>query len=203
MSIGPTAPEPATAADLVRRIAAGEAGAEAELAESCGGALRFLARRYTRDEADAEDLYQGTLMLALEKIRGNELREPERLGSFLRSLAKNLSIQRYRRRSYAAEQPMADPPDAPDQSRPDPLTALLRTERAKVTRSLLTELGVARDREVLLRYYIGGESSQRICSDLDMGTDHFYRVLHRARKRFRQLWEERGRSGSKRADRTR
>lgn len=189
--------EPATAADLVRRIAAGEAGAEAELAESCGDALRFLARRYTRDETDAEDLYQGTLMLALEKIRGNELREPERLGSFLRSLAKNLSIQKYRRRSYAAERPMADPPDAPDRSRPDPLTSLLHTERAKVTRGLLAELGVARDREVLLRYYIAEESSQRICADLDIGTEHFYRVLHRARQRFRQLWEERASTGSK------
>lgn len=194
---------PATAADLVRRIAAGEAGAEAELAESCGSALRFLARRYTRDEADAEDLYQGTLMLALEKIRGNELREPERLGSFLRALAKNLSIQKYRRRSYAAERPMDDPPEAPDRSRPDPLTALLRSERAQVTRGLLAELGVARDREVLLRYYIAEESSQRICADLDMGTDHFYRVLHRARQRFRRLWEERTRSASTVDDRKR
>lgn len=186
--------EPATAADLVRRIAAGEAGAEAELAESYGGALRFLARRYTREEADAEDLYQGTLMLALEKIRRNEVRDPERLGNFLRALAKNLSTTQYRRRRYAAELPVADPPDAPDRSRPDPLTALLRTERAQVARDLLAELGVSRDREVLLRYYIAEESAHRICADLDIGTDHFYRVLHRARQRFRRLWEEHAKS---------
>lgn len=183
----------ASAADLVRRIAAGEDRAEAELVESCGDVLRFLARRYTRDEADAEDLYQGTLMLALEKIRRHEVREPERLGSFLRALAKNLSTQRYRRRSYSAERPMAEPPDAPDGSRPDPLDALLRSERAKLARDLLAELGVARDREVLLRYYIAEESAQRICSDLDLGAEHFYRVLHRARLRFRRLWEERAR----------
>ncbi len=183
----------ASAAELVRRIAAGETRAEAELVESYGGALRFLARRYTRDEADAEDLYQGTLMLALEKIRRHEVREPEHLASFLRALAKNLGTQRYRRRSYTAERAMADPPDAADGSRPDPLAALLRTERAKVTRRLLAELGVARDREVLLRYYIAEESSQRICADLDIGTEHFYRVLHRARLRFRRLWEEHAR----------
>ncbi len=191
----------ATAADLVRRIAAGESRAEAELAECCGGALRFLARRYTRDEADAEDLYQGTLMLALEKIRGNEVREPERLGGFLRALAKNLSTQRYRRRSYAAERPMADPPDAADRSRPDPLTALLRTERARVARGLLAELGVSRDREVLLRYYIAEESAHRICADLNLETEHFYRVLHRARQRFRRLWEEHAQSGTRVGDR--
>ena len=46
----------AAAAELVRRIVAGEEQAEAELAERCGRTLRFLARRFTRDEADAEDL---------------------------------------------------------------------------------------------------------------------------------------------------
>ncbi len=182
-----------SAADLVRRIAAGETRAEAELVESYGGALRFLARRYTRDEADAEDLYQATLMLALDKIRRHEVREPERLGSFLRALAKNLSTQRYRRRSYALERTMAEPPDAADESRPDPLAALLRSERVRLTRDLLAELGVARDREVLLRYYIAEESAERICADLDLGAEHFYRVLHRARQRFRRLWEEQAR----------
>ena len=78
----------AASADLVRRIAAGEEGAEAELLERCGRTLRFLARRHARDAADAEDLFQETLMLALEKIRRQEVREPERLGAFLGSLLK-------------------------------------------------------------------------------------------------------------------
>ncbi len=80
----------ATAVDLVRRIAGGETQAEAELVARCGKTLRFLTRRFTRDEADGEDLYQETLMLALEKIRQGEVREPERLAGFLRALAKNL-----------------------------------------------------------------------------------------------------------------
>ena len=54
----------------------------------------------------------------------------------------------------------------------------------------LAELSVPRDREVLLRYYIGEEESTRICADLEIEGDHFYRVLSRARKRYRLLWEE-------------
>ena len=42
------------AADLVRRIAAGEEQAEAQLVERCGSTLRFLTRRFTRHEADAD-----------------------------------------------------------------------------------------------------------------------------------------------------
>jgi len=182
-------------AELVRRIAAGEARAEDELVERCGRTLRFLARRFTRDEADAEDLYQETMMLAIEKIRRHELREPERLAGFLRSLAKNLSIRQYRRRHYAAERPSGELPDAPDPRRPTPLGGLLHRERARITRLLLSELHVRRDRELLFRYYIAEHSSAQICTELDLKTEHFYRVLHRARQRYRRLWEQRARPG--------
>ena len=186
----------ATAAvDLVRRIVAGEERAEQELVERCGATLRFLTRRFTRDEADAEDLYQETLILALEKIRDGEVREPERLAGFLRALAKNLSTQRYRRRSVEAEKPSAEPFDAPDDKGPDALGGMLDQERARLTRALLDELKVPRDREVLFRYYLAEQSSGRICRELGVDTDHFYRVLSRARQRYRRLWEERPRLG--------
>ena len=185
----------AASAALVRRIAAGEATAETEFVERCGKTLRFLTRRFARDEADAEDLYQETLILALEKIRRRELKEPERLAAFLRALARNLSIQRYRRRRYEVEKPAGDLPDAPDEGRPDPLGVLLSRERTRLTRRLLAELNVPRDRDVLFRYYVAEESSARICADLGIETEHFYRVLHRARQRYRRLWEERAPSG--------
>ena len=133
--------------------------------------------------------------MALEKIRGGEVRQPERLAGFLRALAKNLGTQRYRRRSYEVERPAAEPPDAADEHRPDALGGMLHRERARLTRNLLDELTVPRDREVLFRYYIAEEGSARICADLGVDADHFYRVLSRARQRYRRLWEERPRPG--------
>lgn len=179
------------AVDLVQRIAADDEKATDELIERCGATLRFLARRYTRTEADAEDLYQETLIVAVEKIRRNEVREPERLAGFLRSLAKNLSIQRYRRRRYAVEKPLEHVPDAPDERQVGPLSSLLDRERSRLTRRLLAELTVPRDRAVLFRYYIAEHDSAQICHDLGIDSDHFYRVLHRARQRYRRLWETR------------
>lgn len=181
---------PDVAVDLVRRIAGGNEGAESELIERSSGALRFLARRFTRSEADAEDLYQDTLMLALAKIRRGEVRQPERLAGFLRSLVKNLSTQQYRRRRYQAETPSEQRIDAEDAAAENPLDGLLHAERSRRTRRVLSELGVPRDREVLRRYYLAGESSSRICADLEIEGDHFYRVLSRARQRYRRLWEE-------------
>lgn len=179
------------AACLVRRIASGESGAEAELVERCGRTLRFLARRHARREADAEDLYQETLIVALEKIRRSEVREPERLAGFLRALVKNLAVQTYRRRHHDAERSDAEMPEPPDERRLSALDGLLDGERRRVTRQVLGELSVPRDQEILQRYYFAEESSSRICDDLGIDTDHFYRVLHRARQRYRRLWEER------------
>jgi RNA polymerase sigma-70 factor (ECF subfamily) len=187
--------DPASAVELVRRIAAGDGAAEGELVERCGDALRFLCRRFAREEADAEDLYQETLMVALRKIRAGEVAEPERLAAFLRAVAKNLSIQRYRRRHYAAERPMDAVPEVSDKvdgasgAGREPLEALLQRERVRMTRRLLDEMKVPRDREVLFRYYVAEEESGRICAELGLDGDHFYRVLHRARQRYRQLWE--------------
>jgi RNA polymerase sigma-70 factor (ECF subfamily) len=181
---------PEIAADLVHRIAEGDARAETELIECCGGVLRFLARRFTRSEADAEDLYQDTLMLAIAKIRSGEVQQPERLAGFLRSLTKNLSTQRYRRRRYQAETSTEYLTEVEDTAAESPLGGLLHQERSRLTRRVLSELGVPRDREVLFRYYIAGESSPQICADLEIDGDHFYRVLSRARQRYRRLWEE-------------
>ncbi|MEM8932796.1 MAG: sigma-70 family RNA polymerase sigma factor [Acidobacteriota bacterium] len=181
--------DPTTAADLVDRIVAGDARAEAELIERCGPALRFLSRRFARGDADADDLYQDTLVVALEKIRHGEVREPERLAGFLRALAKNLSIQRYRRRAVDAETANEPAIAIADDPRPGPLGDLLHGERIRRTRRLLDELSQPRDRAVLFRYYIAEHSSAEICSDLGLRSEHFYRVLHRARSRFQQLWE--------------
>ena len=197
MTFSPPPPSDSGSAELVRRIQAGGAAAgateaEAELSLRYREKLLFLLRRWTRDSGTAEDLCQETLRLALEKVRAGELRDPEQLGAFLRSLAKNLSIQLYRR---AGEQPERrqelDRIPEPADLGAGPLARLLQEEKAQLARRVLQDLGSERDRQILLRYYIAEEPSDRICSDLGLTSDHFYRVLHRARGRYRRLFEER------------
>src|SRR5262245_53724910 len=87
----------ASPSDLVRQIRSGDPVAAEELIARFGEGLTLLLRRWTRGHSDAEDLYQETFRLALEKIRRGEIRDPERLAGFLRSLARNLSIEHYRK----------------------------------------------------------------------------------------------------------
>lgn len=177
--------------ELVRRIQAGETRAEAELVSQYREGLFFLLKRWTRDPETAEDLCHDTLRLALEKIRKGEVREPDRLAAYLRSLAKNLSTQLYRRSGERTElrEELATGQELPDRQ-PGALASLLQEEKARLARQVLQNLGSDRDRQILLRYYLSDERPEQICSDLGLTSEHFYRVLHRARKRYRRLFEE-------------
>lgn len=179
-----------SAADLVRRIQEGEPAADAELVARFSEGLSFLLRRWTRDRTIAEDLFQETFRLALEKIRKGEVRDPERLAGFLRSLAKNLSIEHYRRGSRREvreeELEAAAELTAPDTGQ---LGHLLRQEKAALVRQVLEELGSERDRQVLFRFYIAEEDKEQIRSDLGLTGPEFNLVLFRARRRYRDLYE--------------
>lgn len=183
--------------DLVRRIHSGDPGAEEELVARFGEGLAFLLRRWTRDRAAAEDLYQETFRLALEKIRSGEVRDPDRLAGFLRSLAKNLSIHHYRR-GAVQEVREENLEAAADLSAPEAgqLGQLLRREKAALVRRVLAELGSERDRQVLFRFYIAEEDKERIRSDLGLSGPELNMVLFRARRRYRDLYERHAGAGA-------
>jgi len=176
--------------DLVRRIQAGDSRAEAELVELYGEGVTFLLRRWTRDRDAADDLFQETFRLAIEKIRHGEVREPDRLPGFLRSLAKNLSTYHYRR---AAQRTERETPIETTWEPPDPaagqLGALLQQEKIEIVRRLLAELSVERDRQILLRFYLREEDKESIRQDLGLSSAEFNVVLFRARRRYRTLFE--------------
>lgn len=179
--------------DLVRRIQAGDLAAESELVERYGEGLAFLLRRWARDQDAASDLYQETFRLALEKIRRGEVRDPDRLPAFLRSLAKNLSIDYYRRetRRGSREDSIEDTVALPlPESEPDQLGRLLREEKIGLVRRLLSELSLERDREILIRFYIHEEDKERIREDLGLSRPEFNVVLFRARRRYQTLFEK-------------
>lgn len=186
--------EPAAApGDLVCRIVAGDRRAEEELVERYGEGLAFLLRRWARTRDAAFDLYQETFRLALEKIRKGEVRDPGRLPAFLRSLAKNLSIDYYRRETRRGEReaPMESTGDLPlPEDEAGQLGRLLREEKIGLVRRLLAELPLERDRQILTRFYLHEEDKERIREDLGLSRAEFNVVLFRARRRYQALFEQ-------------
>jgi len=176
--------------DLASRIRTGDREAEAELVGRYQRGVTLLLRRSAGDPSLAEDLAQETFRIALEKIRRGDLREPEKLAGFLCSLARNLSIEHFRKAS--SQRTSGSPPeDSVRGDEPDPLERLIRAEQARIVRGILTELPTERDRQILLRFYLSEEDKSAICRDLGLTSLHFNRVLFRARERYRELFDER------------
>lgn len=188
---------PSSSADLVQRIRGGDLRAEEELIARFGDGLTFLLRRWTRGHTDAEDLFQETFRLAIEKVRAGEVRDPDRLAGFLRSLARNLSIEHYRKASRRGARE-EDLEAAAERSLPETgqLGQLLRKEKIALVRRLLEELGSDRDRQVLFRFYIAEEDKESIRSDLGLTAPEFNLVLFRARRRYRDLFERHAQRGA-------
>lgn len=171
------------AADLVRRILSGDRTAEAELVEQYGAPVAVIIRKSMRDAANREDVYQEVFQIAIQKIRGGDLRQPESLPGFIRSLTRNLITQSYRRANLQAMPASAEPASPPGQ-----LQGLLAKERESIARRILGELASSRDREVLYRYYLQDQDKQQLCDDLGLKTLHLNQVLCRARDRYRELY---------------
>ncbi len=176
-------PDEELAADLVRRITAGDREAEARLVELHGRGLTFLLQHLTGDHALAEDLYQETFRIVLEKARQGALREPGKLAGFIRGTARNLCHRLARHPRTVDIEALAEPRDPA----PNPLDDRLLEEDQRHVRRILRELASDRDRQLLYRFYIAEEPKERICAALGLGRRQFNVAIFRARQRFKKL----------------
>jgi RNA polymerase sigma-70 factor, ECF subfamily len=178
------------ATDLARRIAAGDETAESELVSRYSRGILYLLRRLGVPPELAEDLHQETFRIVLERLRQRGLAEPAGLVGFLRGTARNLALaeqrKTIRRRTDGTD--LEDLAETRDPA-PSQLSSVLQEEETSLVRRLIGELATDRDRQILLRFYVGEEDKGRICADLGLDRLHFNRVLFRARQRFRELLE--------------
>lgn len=187
---GITTPDSAEAADIAARIRRGDAAAEAEFVQRYGRGLLIQLRRLTGDPDLAQDLRQDVLQLALERLRTRGIDQPERLAGWLAGAARRLALgearKQARRQTYTG---LLDESEHMAMEQDDQLDVLEREEQVALVRRLIRELPTARDRELLYRYYVGGEEKAALCDRFQLTPEHFHRVLFRARQRFRALHE--------------
>lgn len=176
-------------ADLVQRVSDGDTTAEKELVLRYSRGVLFLLRRLTRNHALADDLHQETFKVVLERLRSRGLQDANGLSAFLQGTARKLYLNESRKRSRRKTDDAGD--DLPDRSDPSPtpLDSTLLHEQSDLLRRMLAELRPERDRQILYRYYLAEEDKERICRDYDLTSMQFNRVLHRARRRFKELMD--------------
>jgi len=153
----------------------------------------FLHRRIACDAA--EDLLQRTFIVAVKKIRSGGLSDPSNIGGYLYRTACNLATEYWRgelSRDYDRD------PKSLSTLQDDALSLDERLDHeqlAHCVRTLMDQLPVARDREVLKRFYLDEEPRTTIRDSLALSELQFNHVLWRARQRFGAILRAHGLAG--------
>ena len=180
---------------LARRIAAGEVGAEAELCEAFQDRLRKLLtlmlfrRRIPQPDLVAAELAQETLLRAVRRIRDGGLQKSDSLAAFLHGIAGHVAQEHASKEKLSRRVALDDLPPASDPAAGPEAKAMVE-ENARLARRLLSALR-QRDREVLARFYLEGQTKDFICADLGLNSGQFDQIKSRALRRAKALLDRR------------
>ena len=142
---------PEQQSSLAERIRGHEPSAEEELVSLFSDRVRFLVLARTRDPEVARDLAQDVMLAVVRALRGEQLREPERLAGFVYGTARNVLNNYLRTRSRL---PKEDPIDDALNLAQSP-ARLDDSERMGLVRRALAFLDPT-DRQILLLTLVEG-----------------------------------------------
>lgn len=174
---------------LVDRVREGDDSGMAELYRMFAKGIRFyLCRQLGAQEID--DKIHDTFLIVVKAIRRGDLREPERLMGFVRTVvrrqvAAHIDHLVHRRRDHInldVGARVADDRRNPEQS------AAFREKTALMT-DVLRQMS-EKDREVLTRFYLLEQSQEQICDDMCLTETQFRLLKSRAKARFGELGQK-------------
>lgn len=171
---------------LVSRIQASDVDAMEELYRVFSHGIRFyLCRQLGPQELD--DKVHDTFLIVVQAIQRGELREPERLMGFVRTIVRRQvaayidEIVQSRRENGGDEVN-----DRLVDTRRNPEQDIAFRQKVELMRSILMSLG-DRDREILTRFYIYEQTQEQICHDLELTDTQFRLLKSRAKARLGAL----------------
>ncbi len=158
---------------------AGGAEAFGPIVERYGDAVFGVALARLGSFHDAQDLAQQVFLEAFQRLEG--LRDPARLGAWLRSITIHRAIDRIRSRDHCPE---VDADMQPSDT-PDPHSQLERRElRDQVLAAIAGLSGPLRETTTL--FYINGYSVEQVARMQEVPAGTVKRRLHDARKRLQK-----------------
>jgi RNA polymerase sigma-70 factor, ECF subfamily len=163
----------------------------ATISADYAGLISLFARKLG-DRALAEDLVNQAFVESLDKLAQQQIADPGRFSGFVYGVAFNL-LRNHRRRMDNRRENRASSivlDNLP--SNASLFDQLLDENMALAVRRIVTELPIARDREVVRRFYFEEQAKAIICTDLGLSPLHFDKIIFRARRRMRRLLEAHG-----------
>jgi RNA polymerase sigma-70 factor (ECF subfamily) len=170
-------------ASVVQRIRSHQSDGMEELYRCFSTGMRFYLCRLTGPQ-DLEERVHDLFVMIVQAIRRGDIREPERLMGFVRTVAKrqasahirHVASTRKEEIDIESERDISDAGNGPEQA------AIFR-QRERLIEMVLAELS-DRDREVLIRFYAKEQGSIQICLEMGLTETQFRLLKSRAKARF-------------------
>jgi len=147
--------------------------------------IKLRSRMLTTDKV--EDLRQETFIRVIAAVRKDGVRQPERFGAFVNSICNNVLLEYYR--SSAKNHPIEDSHlEIPDKVLD--LEAMLVTKQSSErVRRILDEMPW-RDRDLLRAIFLEEKEKDAVCRQFGVDRDYLRVLLHRAKDKFKILYEK-------------
>jgi RNA polymerase sigma-70 factor, ECF subfamily len=177
-------------AQLVERVHQNDQKGLEELYRIFSKGIRFFLCRQLGPQ-DLDDKVHDVFLIIAQAIQRGELREPERLMGYVRTVvwrlvAAHIESAVHTRRSLSdidSGAPLADRSANPEQ-------IAIRREHESIAKKMLNSVS-KRDREILIRFYLQEQSQDEICRDMRLTGTQFRLIKSRAKARFGELGRQR------------
>jgi RNA polymerase sigma-70 factor (ECF subfamily) len=171
---------------IVERIRNGDVSAVEELYAIFSKGVRFLLWRQLGQQ-DLDDRLHDIFLMVVQSIQRGELREPERLMGYIRTVVRRQTAGYIERAVAARREQVGIDSAAPLRDRaPNPERRAIEAQNFAVALRVLQSLP-ERDREVLSRFYLHDQMPEQICADLGITETQFRLIKSRAKARYSEL----------------
>ena len=171
---------------LVAQVKAGEDAGMEQLYKLFSRGIRYYLCRQLGPQ-ELEDKVHDTFLIVVNAIRRGDLREPERLMGFVRTVVRRqvaayIEQAVHNRREQADLESgitVADRKQNPEQE------AMVR-QKAELMKTTLAALS-QRDRDILVRFYLNEQTQEQICREMELTETQFRLLKSRAKAKFGEI----------------
>lgn len=171
---------------LVAQVKAGEDSGMEQLYKLFSRGIRYYLCRQLGPQ-ELEDKVHDTFLIVVNAIKRGDLREPERLMGFVRTVVRR-QVAAYIEQAVHTRREQADLETGvtvADRKQNPEQEAMLR-QKAELMKSALAALS-QRDRDILVRFYLKEQPQEQICREMALTETQFRLLKSRAKAKFGEI----------------
>ncbi|MBV8896365.1 MAG: sigma-70 family RNA polymerase sigma factor [Acidobacteriaceae bacterium] len=171
---------------LVQQIKAGRDEGMEQLYKLFSRGIRFYLCRQLGPQ-ELEDKVHDTFLIVVNAIRRGDLREPERLMGFVRTVVRR-QVAAYIEQAVTTRREQAELETGitvADRTQNPEQEAMVK-QRAALMKSALESLS-QRDRDILIRFYLKEQPQEQICREMSLTETQFRLLKSRAKAKFGEI----------------